>query len=124
MTRAAAMLPMDRAAAAGRVALQHCAACGAAQYPPRELCRVCLSAALDWTEAAQIDGEVLATTELAHSFEPDQRARLPLRIGLVQLPGGVRAVCFVPQAPAGASVTVGASLDAAGRAILPAESAS
>lgn len=120
MSRAAAMAPMDAAAASGRLALQHCAACGAAQYPPREICHVCLSADLAWTVTDQTAATVLAATTLHHSFEPSQRPALPLRIGLVQLQSGPSAVCFVPDAPAGAHVFVRASLDREGRAVLTA----
>lgn len=124
MTRAAAMAPMDAAAAEGRLALQHCAACGATQYPPRELCHVCLDPDLVWTIATAATGEVLAATVLHHSFEPEMRPRLPLRLGLVRLEQGPTIVCFLPAAEPGASVRVRAEADAHGRATLIAESAS
>jgi uncharacterized OB-fold protein len=114
------MAPMDAAAADGQLALQHCAACGAAQYPPRDICHVCLSGDLDWKVTDHADATVLAATVLHHSFEPAQRAKLPVRIGLVQLRAGPSAVCFVPDALAGADVFVRASLDGEGRAVLTA----
>lgn len=94
MTRAAAMWPMDQAAAAGRVALQRCGACGAGQYPPRELCRTCLADALAWTEHDSVGGELLAVTAVHHTNDPAFRGRLPLPVGLVRI-GDVTAVCFV-----------------------------
>lgn len=117
------MAPMDAAAAQGRVALQHCAACAALQYPPRALCRICLSEDLAWTVAETIPGEILAITTLHHSFEPAHRDALPLRIGLVRLEVQQTAIAFVPDAEPGARITLRAALDAQGRAILTAETA-
>ncbi len=122
MMRAPAMRPMDAAAARGALGLQHCAACGTIQYPPREICRNCLSDHLDWTEAPCESGEVLAATTLHHSHDPAFRARLPLRVGIVRLDRGATVICFLaPAAAAGARVTLRASLDQQGRAILTAE---
>ncbi len=121
MSRAAAMQKMDEAAAIGRLALQYCVPCGATQYPPRELCHVCLSAELDWAVAEDAGGEVLAATILHHSHEPAMRPRLPLRIGLVRLDAGPSAVCFIPTAPPGARVRLRAALDEQGRAIMTAK---
>ena len=77
------------------IRLQRCAACGAAQYPPREFCGACLSDRLDWETAASLPGRVLARTVLHHSNEANFRARLPLTIGLVRLEIGPVAVCFL-----------------------------
>lgn len=121
MSRAAPMQAMDGAAARGRVALQRCEACGTAQYPPRELCQICLSPDLAWDVTDELPGVVSAATVLHHSFEADLRARLPLRIGLVRLDRGPDAVCFVPEAAPGTRVWVRAALDAQGRAVLTAE---
>ena len=41
-------LGLTAAAAEGRFELQACEDCGAVQYPPREACARCLSAALRW----------------------------------------------------------------------------
>ena len=114
---------MDAAAVAGRVALQCCEACGAGQYPPRELCRVCLSDALGWSVAEAVPGVLMAVTLLQHSHEQSVRPRLPLQTGLVRLGEGMVAVCFVAgglEPPA--AVRVRAAADAQGRAILTAES--
>lgn len=48
------------------LALQHCDECGAAQYPPREVCRHCLSPELRWRECAT-GGTLLCAVELHHS---------------------------------------------------------
>ena len=41
--RSRVALGLTAAAARGRLALQVCLDCGAVQYPPREVCRACLS---------------------------------------------------------------------------------
>lgn len=49
------------------LSLQHCTACGAAQYPPREVCGDCLSPTLAWREA-DTAGSLLAGVDLHHSL--------------------------------------------------------
>jgi uncharacterized OB-fold protein len=117
------MRKMQDAASNGCIALQTCLACGTLQYPPRELCRVCLSDNFAWRTEPSVEGKILATTQIHHSNEAAFRPRLPLRIGLVQLSPGATALCFVPHAEPGASVQIRASLDPEGRAILTAECA-
>jgi len=121
MSRACTMSQMDEAARAGRLALQVCANCGSTQYPPRELCVVCLSTQLNWQVHDWCEAVLLATSTLHHSQEPDFQSKLPLRIGTVRLADGAFAVCFVPKAESGARVRVRAGLDAKGRAVLTAE---
>ena len=116
MNRAAVMRPMDEAAATGAVALQSCEVCGAGQYPPRELCRVCLSDQLGWRTAAEVAGDLLAVTTVCHSVEPG--TKLPQPVGLVQLRPGVTALCFLDTPTAPGPVKVRARLDASGRAVL------
>ena len=116
MSRAATMRPMDEAAAAGHVALQHCEVCGAGQYPPRDLCRVCLSDQMAWTTADTVAGDLLCLTTVQHSFVPD--TKLPQPIGLVRLPMGETAICLLDPAVQPGAVTIRASLDPAGRAVL------
>jgi uncharacterized OB-fold protein len=121
MSRLSVMQPMDEAAASGRVAVQGCVACGRDQYPPRELCGVCLSADLTWKFRDSVDGTMLAVSALHHSQELEFRSALPLGIGLVRLDFGASAMCFVQGADSGARVRVRASLDAHDRAVLTAE---
>lgn len=116
MNRAAAMQAMDAAAASGLFARQRCRACGAGQYPPAELCRVCLADALEWTTVESATGELLAATTVQHSFEPS--TPLPQRVGLVALGPGVTALCFLDAATQPGPVTVRATLDSTGRAVL------
>jgi len=112
-------LGMTAAAAEGRFELQVCDDCGVVQYPPREACHRCLSAALKWREQSG-EGELLSQTTLAHSNDLFFRERLPWRLGLVRLDAGATLMLHlhgdVPGAPA--RVRVGARLDRAGQAVL------
>jgi uncharacterized OB-fold protein len=112
---------MDAAAAKGRLALQHCAACDATQYPPRDLCTVCLSADLDWKVTDHAEGAVLAVTPIHHTNEPSFQPDIPLRIGLIALDAGPTAICFAPNAAPGSRVKIRAALDEQGRAVMTAE---
>jgi uncharacterized OB-fold protein len=78
--------------------LQRCAACGRAQYPPREVCGTCLSDQLTWESADSLPARVLARTRLHHSNEPRFRPHLPLTCGLVRFDAGPVAVCFLADA--------------------------
>lgn len=102
------------------ITLQRCVACGAAQYPPREICGVCLSDAVAWETAEFLPGCVLARTVLHHSNEPRFRARLPLAIGLVRLDAGPLAVCFLGEREPGDTVSVRARDDETGKPVLEA----
>jgi len=99
--------------------LQRCTSCGKVQYPPRELCVVCLSDSLQWLDTAMQAGVVLATTSLHHSHDPAFRARLPLRVALVHLNTGPTIVCFLTGKPTpGSRVHITAQRDTTGRLIL------
>lgn len=110
---------LTAAAARGQLALQRCGDCGAYQYPPREVCHRCLSAALRWT-VVEGGGQLLAATMLHHANELFFRERLPWRLGLVHLDAGPALMLHlhgdVPPPPA--RVRVRARLDRAGRAVL------
>ncbi|MGH7212923.1 MAG: Zn-ribbon domain-containing OB-fold protein [Acetobacteraceae bacterium] len=113
------MRPMDAAAARGIVALQRCATCGRVQYPPRELCGVCLGDAVEWQESEAVEADLLAATVLHHSHDPVFAAALPLRVGLAQLTAGPVAVVFLDAACVpGMRVRLAAELDRKGRAVL------
>jgi len=71
--------------------LQHCQTCHAINYPPRELCRSCLSSDLLWRETAP-EGMILSTSELHHSqweFFKRKIEHAPWPIATVQLGGQV-----------------------------------
>jgi NAD(P)-dependent dehydrogenase (short-subunit alcohol dehydrogenase family)/uncharacterized OB-fold protein len=117
--RSRAALGLTAAAALGTFKLQVCEACGAVQYPPREMCRRCLSGALVWREQAGT-GELLAETTLHHSNDLYFREHLPWRLGLVRLDAGPTAVVHLHAhcALAPSRVRVGARLDKSGQGVL------
>jgi NAD(P)-dependent dehydrogenase (short-subunit alcohol dehydrogenase family)/uncharacterized OB-fold protein len=119
MARSRVALGLTAAAARGRLELQVCSNCGAVQYPPREVCRTCLSPRLNWTPQDG-RGELISDTVLRAAQELYFRERLPWRIGNVRLDVGVNVVTFLHQdvGTAPARVRVEAALDRAGQAAL------
>jgi NAD(P)-dependent dehydrogenase (short-subunit alcohol dehydrogenase family)/uncharacterized OB-fold protein len=118
-TRSRVALGLTAAAARGRFALQACRDCGAVQYPPREVCRTCLSNRLIW-RPQDGKGKLLTETTLHTAQELYFRERLPWRIGLVRLDAGVNLVAYL-HAGVGAApcrVRVETALDRAGQAAL------
>jgi NAD(P)-dependent dehydrogenase (short-subunit alcohol dehydrogenase family)/uncharacterized OB-fold protein len=118
-TRSRVALGLTAAASRGRFALQSCRDCGAVQYPPREVCRACLSPRLIWRPQDGV-GELLSETTLGAAQELYFRERLPWRIGVVRLDAGVNVIGYV-HASVGAApcrVRVEAALDRAGQAAL------
>ncbi|NYT37313.1 SDR family NAD(P)-dependent oxidoreductase [Allopusillimonas soli] len=87
-------LGLTAAAALGRFELQVCQDCQAVQYPPREVCRQCLSERLRWLPVNP-RGRLLAVTTLHHSNDLYFRERLPWRIGTVQMAAGPAVVAHV-----------------------------
>ncbi|MBS0451712.1 MAG: SDR family NAD(P)-dependent oxidoreductase [Proteobacteria bacterium] len=115
-------LGITAAAAEGRFELQVCEDCGTVQYPPREACKKCLSAALRWRQQSG-EGQLISSTTLHHSNDLFFRERLPWRLGLVHLDAGPTLVVHLhgevedsKEAPT--RVRVGARLDRAGQAVL------
>ena len=92
--RSRAALGLTSAAARGAFSLQHCEACGAVQYPPRDACCSCLSVELAWLDTPR-DGVVIAETRIHASPDPYYRERLPWRSGLVQLAAGPTVLCHL-----------------------------
>lgn len=123
-SRSRAALGLAVAAAQGRFALQMCAACGTAQYPPREVCSTCLSPDLPWREVPGT-GTLTALTTVRIAADPYFRERTPWRIGLVALACGPNVVAHLAaDIRPGAAVRLTLKLDAAGQGVmvaLPAE---
>ena len=122
-SRSRVALGLTAAAARGRFELQVCLDCGAVQYPPREICRSCLSHRLVW-RPQDGRGELLTETTLRNGQELFFRERLPWRVGIVRLDAGVNVVAYL-HASVGAApcrVRVEAALDRAGQAVLVAAS--
>jgi uncharacterized OB-fold protein len=102
----------------GRFALQCCDACGAAQYPPRDVCQACLGAALVWRDVAD-GGVVLAETTIRVGTDPWFQSRPPARVGLVALTCGPSAVAFLDDGvSAGQTVRLRLRQDHEGRAVM------
>jgi NAD(P)-dependent dehydrogenase (short-subunit alcohol dehydrogenase family)/uncharacterized OB-fold protein len=117
--RSRVALGLTAAAARGCFELQVCLDCGAVQYPPREICRTCLSHRLVW-RPQDGRGELLTETTLRTGQELFFRERLPWRVGIVRLGAGVNVVAYL-HARLGAApcrVRVEAALDRAGQAVL------
>lgn len=117
--RTALWSPLTAAAREGRFVLQRCTTCGALQYPPREVCRRCLSDELPWT-AADGGGTVLAATVLHASLEPWFTEHLPWYMGKVQLDAGPWIFAHLARdcLAAGTRVEVQARIDLGGQAVL------
>ena len=101
-----------------KIRLQTCAACGARQYPARDLCRTCLRDELVWTEDSG-RGQLVAATTLHRSLDP--AIALPLRIGTVALDAGVRVIAFLGGTQPGDRVVLRAVADAEQQQIFTAE---
>lgn len=111
-------LGLTAAAAKGEFRLQTCQACGAVQYPPREVCRQCLSEQLTW-QAVNPHGTLLATTTLHHSNDLYFRERLPWRVGTVLMEAGPSVVAHVHgDCAEGERVKLALKLDRSGQAVL------
>ena len=107
-------------AARGRFALQTCAGCGAAHYPPRQICSRCLGDALEWRDAAD-GGRLLAETTLRHANDLFFRDRLPWRLGVVAADAGPSIVVHLAEdCVRGERVRLALNLDRAGNAVVTA----
>jgi NAD(P)-dependent dehydrogenase (short-subunit alcohol dehydrogenase family)/uncharacterized OB-fold protein len=78
---------LTAAAAEGRFALQVCADCATAVYPPRDACPSCLSPRLPYREVDP-RGRLVAETTVRTSTDPYFRERTPWRVGTVKLDVG------------------------------------
>jgi NAD(P)-dependent dehydrogenase (short-subunit alcohol dehydrogenase family)/uncharacterized OB-fold protein len=108
---------LTAAAARGRFALQVCAECGAAAYPPRDACARCLSARLAFRDLPA-GGTVLAETTIRVSGDGYFRPRLPWRIGTVALDCGPSMVAHLHgEVAEGARVRMTWRLDRSGSAV-------
>jgi NAD(P)-dependent dehydrogenase (short-subunit alcohol dehydrogenase family) len=89
------------------------------QYPPREVCRACLSHRLVWRPQTG-RGELISETVLHNAQELFFRERLPWRIGNVRVDAGVNVMAYVHEnvGAAPCRVRVEAALDRAGQAAL------
>lgn len=118
LARSRAALGLGVMAAQGRFGLQVCADCQAVQYPPRDACHRCLSHDLLWQDVEPL-GKVLAETTIRVSPEPYFRARMPWRMGAVQLDVGPMVNCHLHgEVARGDAVRMALKLDKAGQGVL------
>jgi NAD(P)-dependent dehydrogenase (short-subunit alcohol dehydrogenase family)/uncharacterized OB-fold protein len=117
--RSRVALGLTAAAARGRLELQICEECKAAQYPPREACHRCLSDRLVW-RAQSGDGELITDTMVRHPQELFFRERAPWRVGIVHLDAGVNVIAHLHEGVGAAPcrVHVETALDRGGQAVL------
>lgn len=117
--RSRAALGLTAAAALGRLELQVCDACGAVQYPSREMCGECLGDRLQWRAQNGL-GELLSVTAVHVSQQVYFQQRTPWRVGMVRLDCGPTVIAHLHGACARAPsrVRVTARLDKAGQGVL------
>jgi NAD(P)-dependent dehydrogenase (short-subunit alcohol dehydrogenase family)/uncharacterized OB-fold protein len=116
-TRSRTAHGLTAAAAQGYFALQVCADCGAATYPPRDACPKCLSAKLVFQKVDDA-GTLLAVTTIRTSVDDYFRAHLPWRIGTVSLDCGPTMLAHLhAEVHEGARVRMSLRLDKSGQAV-------
>ena len=116
--RSRAALFFSAYAARGALRLQHCEACNAVQYPPREACEKCWSDALVWKDIDPA-GEIVSETTLHASTNIYFRERLPWRIGTVKMKAGPAAVAHLHgDVRVGDAVRLIARTDKSGQGVL------
>ena len=91
--RSRAATALGARAAEGRFALQHCATCVAATYPPRDRCPACWGP-LVWNDQPA-GATLLAETTIRATIDPYFRDHLPWRTGTVALDAGPSALTHV-----------------------------
>ena len=108
---------LTAAAAEGRFALQVCADCGFALYPPRDACPRCLSSRLPFQDVPN-GGVVLAATTIRTSTDVYFRERTPWRIGTVALDCGPSFVAHLHgDVSEGDRIRMSLRLDKSGNAV-------
>lgn len=81
--------PYWDAAQQGRLAVQHCTACGTVQAVPRGCCGACQSPALEWRDSA-LRGMVASFSVVHRGPTTAFRDATPYVLALVDIAGGVR----------------------------------
>lgn len=114
---------MSDLASPGELYLQCCDHCATAQYPPREVCRSCLSDSLTW-RLVEPRGTVLASSTLHRSLDPWFSKRTPWLMGSVALDCGTVVLAHLADnvATAGSPAWVFSLKDTSGQAVLVAVS--
>jgi len=92
-------------AAAGKLRIQHCAACGKARHYPRYICDACHSFDTVWKDSTG-RGTVHSWTIAHHAFHPGFKDELPYTLVVVDLEEGMRALGRYAE-PAGKGLRLG-----------------
>lgn len=79
--------PHWEAAKRGKLAIQHCRACGKYIHYPSSLCENCLSENLEWREVTG-RGTIESFSTVYRAFSPEFRVDLPYTVALVRLDEG------------------------------------
>jgi len=97
------------AAASGRLLIQHCPACGARQFYPRQVCATC-GGEPEWEEASGL-GVVHTFTVVRQNGAKPFNAELPYVVAIIELAEGPRMMGNVTGSPP-EEVTVGMAVRA------------
>lgn len=98
--------------------LQQCEDCKQVQYPPREVCRHCLSDQLAW-QPVNNSGALLVSNALHSSIEPFYQSSIPFQLSSVKLDcGPVVLACNSTDRLAGDKVQVVGERDDHGNLLL------
>lgn len=90
------------AARAGRLALQHCSACGQWVHYPSVICDRCLSTELVWDEVSGL-GTVESYSTVYRGFAVEFEHDLPYTVALVRLDEGVNLLTWLTEVEADAA---------------------
>jgi hypothetical protein len=86
--------PHWRAAADGRLEVQHCPGCDELRWPPAPICPGCLATGGTWTPLSG-RGRLWSVAVYRRAFHPGLRDDVPYRVALVELAEGPRLVARV-----------------------------
>ncbi|MBI3969170.1 MAG: Zn-ribbon domain-containing OB-fold protein [Chloroflexi bacterium] len=86
--------PYWAAAAAGRLILRRCTACGLVYYYPRAICGRCWSAATEWIDASG-RGKIYSFSVVYDNRAPGFRDEVPYVLAYVELDEGPRMLTNV-----------------------------
>ena len=100
---------------AGELHLQHCAACGAFQYPAETFCYECGGTDLPW-EATSGGGTVYSFITVHQRYHPAFADNLPYNVSVIELDEGPRLISNVVDIPSD-EVEVGMRVKASPRAL-------
>lgn len=102
-------LPFFQGARAHRLMIQRCAACGAAHWPVKTRCAVCLSTQIAWMQAS--GRATLYTFSLVHQVvHPGFASEVPYILAEVDLQEGLRVISTIVDCPQ-AELCIGMPLD-------------